>query len=72
MFHSSGLCAGSECLEITQAQGQRERETEGILQPIYMKDEWGTGQAGWRSGGLTGTVISLVCMCVCCVCVSGL
>lgn len=55
-------------MEITQAQGQG--ETEGDLQPIYMKDEWKEGQEGWRSGGglETGAVISLGCTCVC-VCV---
>ena len=76
MFHLVGLCAGSECLEITQAQGQREREREGgrergrgregVLQPIYMKDEWGAGQAGWRSGGIDRDCDLLsVCVCVC-------
>lgn len=61
------LCAGSEYVEITQAQGQGEGETEGDLQPIYMKDEWKEGQEGWRSGGglETGAVISLGCTCVC-------
>lgn len=57
-------------MEITQAQGQGEGETEGDLQPIYMKDEWKEGQEGWRSGGgardggcdLLGVHM---CMCVC-------
>lgn len=58
-------------MEITQAQGQSEGETEGVLQPIYMKDEWGAGQAGWRSGGGVDRDCDLlsacVCVCVCCV-----
>ncbi len=63
-FHSFCLCAGSEYVEITQAQGQGGRDRGRPTANLH--ERWmGRGAGRVEVGGLeTGTVISLGCVCV--------